>query len=216
MRRKLPPLSPHTLKRGEKRPGEPPEHVAARAAYVEATALRGIVAGYSFRTLVEQLQRSPPEGVGATRQEAESAIRRAEDELRQEFASTSHRDMAASCRRLLGASRRIHHALEAVQLVVMDPKGKARMNPTAPRDIARLSLALSRNEERLSKLRGWDEPERVHVVVTNANDRVRRAIEAVDDDAMDRLAAEEVEHQMVVEKAQHIIGLLPAKGGTTQ
>ena len=173
----------------EHRP-DPAEHVAARAALIEQMVTHGVTAGVSFRHLVREVIKANP---GFAREEVEAAIRHAEEQLRAEMTSGSARDRSASYRRLLNVARGLYLTFEA-----SEAKAKGV-----------LSLRIVAVEERLAKMAGWDEPERLHIQVTGPSDRLRKALEGFDDEAFVRLAAEEEEQSRTVERAREALGLPP-------
>jgi hypothetical protein len=200
----LPPKKPRVAQGGT--PPVPPEHPAARAAIIERVAIQGLTSGTAYNVLVRHLMSAPRlgergenvGGVNATRAEAEEALRRAEEEIRMEMVVGAHRDMAMSYRRVLNAASKAY---------------LAQQSATDPGIIARLTSVVGSIEERLSKMRGWDEPERLHLVVTNESDRVRKAFESFDEEQIALLAAEEEEHIQTLDRAREVLALLP--GGVT-
>lgn len=168
----------------------------ARAALVEALATKGLIANESFNVLVRQLMGPKSKdniyGCNAKKLEAEEAIRRADDAIRQEMAVNAQRDRATSYRRLLNTARKVYTTLEAA---------------TDAKEIASLSQRMVAIEGRLAGMAGWDEPERLQIIVTNPSDRVRKAFEGFDDEALVALAVEEEERTRVVRAARLALGL---------
>jgi len=185
-------------------PGEtdaPDEHVQARVAYLERLVTQGVTAGMSYRALVSQAleelaKRAREEGARRPRRaEVEDAVRRAEEQLRTEMLAGAQRDRAASYRRLLNVARKLYLQCEQA---------------TEPRVTSMLAARLVVIEASLARLAGWNEPERMHVVVTGPSDRLRAALEGYDDEEYARLAAEELERERVVDAARRLVGL-PAR-----
>ena len=186
--------------------GDPPEHIDARAALLERFALNGLTANVSFKLLVRQMCLPPryvedpraPEGrrneggFAATRTEAEEVIRRAEEAIKQEMTTGSQRDLAMSYRRMTKTAGKLDQMIHATP----DPKVVAVL---AQRQVA--------VEARLAELRGWNEPERLHVILTNPSERVRKAFEGFDDDDLVALALEEDERTRTLEAARTALGL---------
>jgi hypothetical protein len=172
--------------------------VAAREAIVEALATKGLIANEPFRVLVRQLCAPPgkgnPYGSNARKVEAEEAIRRAEDGIRTEMVTNAQRDRATSYRRLLNTARKVYTTLEL---------------STDAKEIASLSQRVVAVEARLAQLAGWNEPERLQVIVTNPSDRVRKAFEGFDDEALIALAVEEEERVRTVRAARLALGMGP-------
>ncbi len=189
-----------------------PEHDAARAAVVERFALQGLIAGHSFRTLVAQAMRPPPDGLNAKRAEVEDAIRLAEQSIREEMASHSQRDMATSYQRLVAAARKAHAELQNLRsegFVLVNAKGKvlgrdARGYASA---VARLTQSVVQVEERLAKFRGWDEPERMHVLVTTGKDRATNAFASMSEEDLVKLAAEDMDRERQFEAMRSALAL---------
>jgi hypothetical protein len=178
------------------------EHVQARARMVERIAIQGLTVGLSFKQLVQQLMAAPKldangtnvGGAGANREEAEDALRRAEEEIRLDMSANNLRDMAMSYRRLKNAARKVALMLEAQQ---------------EPGAVSRLAHTLKELEERMAVMRGWDEPERMHVIVSNPSEQARKVFEGLDDDALLQLAVEEELRRERDRRAREILGLPP-------
>jgi hypothetical protein len=201
MRRRVPPLPPRDAGGNGHKP--PPEHAAAREALVERIATQGLIAGFTFKQLVAQLMAAPTTdergrpsgGANCTRKEAEERIRKAEADLRDEMAQSAQLDRVTSLRRLKNATRKIMLMLEGT---------------ADPSLASRLAHTLKELEERLARMQGWDEPERMHVVVTTPNEQLRKVLEEFDEERFNKLAAEALEHERVVEAARGVVHLLPA------
>jgi hypothetical protein len=108
----------------------------------------------------------------------------------------AQRDMALSFRRVKKAAEKAWRAQHAA---------------SDPRIVARLTTVVGQIEERLAKMRGWDEPERMHVVVTTPNDQLRKVLEEFDDDLFARIAAEELERERTFTAAKQVVHLLPQR-----
>lgn len=166
--------------------------------------MTGLLSGVAFNGLVRQLMLPPHKddkgnevgGASCTRREAEEALRKTEAEIRESMTADAQRDMALSFRRVKKAAEKAWRAQQAA---------------SDPRIVARLTTVVGQIEERLAKMRGWDEPERMHVVVTTPNDQLRKVLEEFDDDLFARIAAEELERERTFTAAKQVVHLLPQR-----
>ena len=167
-----------------------------RADHVERSATMLLVANVPIKEALVRLRKSPEHGgVDATKPEAVEALRRAEQVLKQAMAEGSLTDRAASYRRLLNVARKLYLALE-------------NTDSKKVHSIRGLALAINQIETRLAKMAGWDEPERMHVVVQAPRESARQAFEQFSDAEYEQLAAEYEEQARLVLATRR--GLLPA------
>jgi hypothetical protein len=218
----LPPKQPSATQNGvEDGSDRTDEERAARAAFLERLVMQGITAGVPGVALITQARDELAQKWGGKpkRGEVEEAVRRIEEQIRQDMSAHAQRDRARSYRGLLNVRRKLLLQFEAARNATTSTttrnttkNGKTESSTvtttkTDSYELTALARVLLATEERLAKMAGWDEPERVHVEVVGPSDRLRAAMESFSDEEFVKLSAEQLEHERIMAVARKQLGL---------